>query len=308
MATRKTTTAIRRTLRKLLETFLPTPVRRGIAEQLRGRPTRALIRRVLAHDGPFTVDLFGVPVRMTHTRRWIEDALYWDGASTGYEPVTLAVWTRAAARSTCILDVGANTGLFALAAQAHRPDATVVAFEPVPEFAETLRRNVALNGFPVIVLPVACADHEGRATMLIPPSLGGNVYAASLDRAHAEAHHPRELLQLTVDVRRIDLEIERLGTAPPDLAKIDAEGVDAAVLRGFGSLLAGVRTLVVEIQGDAVALELEELLPPDGWTRFVLDERTGPRRAQRIAEATGGNMLFVRPDEAAALGLPVDRS
>lgn len=271
----------------------------------------ALVRKLLADDGPFTADLLGMPVQMLHTHRWIEDAIFWDGAERGYEPATLAIWVQAAARSSCIVDVGANTGLFALSAQAHRPKARVVAFEPVPEFCTTLARNVELNGFTVVVRRAACSDYEGTAKILIPPVFGGNVYAATLDRSHAEAHNPRELIEMTVDVRRVDCELERIGCGQPDLAKVDAEGVDAAVLRGFGAYLAGVRTLIVEIQGASVATQLEPLLPVDQWLRFVLDDRTGPRRVRAIIEAAGRNMLFVVHDEAAALGLlsgePADR-
>jgi FkbM family methyltransferase len=294
---------IRRTLRSAIRMLLPMPVRRAVAERLRSRRIPSLARRILAYDGPFAVDLFGRSIRMVHTHRWIEDALFWDGAAHGYEPATLAVWVRAAARSTCILDVGANTGLFALSAQAHQPKATVVAFEPVPEFCRTLIHNAELNAFPVAIRQMACADYEGSATLLMPPALGGNVYAATLDRAHADAHHPRTLIEVPVDVRRLDRELARIGAGNPDLAKIDAEGVDAAVLRGLGDLLAGVRTLIVEVQGDTVAEQLEPLLPGDRWLRYVLDDRTGPRRAHAIAEAAGHNMLFVHPDEAAALGL-----
>lgn len=121
----------------------------------------ALVRKLLADDGPFTADLLGMPVQMLHTHRWIEDAIFWDGAERGYEPATLAIWVQAAARSSCIVDVGANTGLFALSAQAYRPNAFVVAFEPVPEFCTTLARNINLNGFAVVVRQAACADYRG---------------------------------------------------------------------------------------------------------------------------------------------------
>lgn len=297
---------IRHAVRTATRVLLPSPVRRVIAERLRGRVASPLVRRLLAVEGSFTVDMIGTPVRMMHTHRWIEDAVYWDGAERGYEPATLAIWVRAAARSSCILDVGANTGLFALSAQSHQPMARVIAFEPVPEFGATLTRNVALNGFPVVVRQVACSDYEGTATMLIPPALGGNMYAATLDRSHAEAHHPRKLMEVSVDVRRIDCELERLGCGQPDLAKVDAEGVDAAVLRGFGGLLAGVRTLIVEVQGASVADQLELLLPIDRWLRFILIDHLGPRPARSVVEASGHNMLFIVADEAKALGLPFD--
>ncbi len=62
-------------------------------------------------------------------------------------------------------DVGANVGFFSLlAARLVGPGGLVVAWEPVPESASALRRNVASNGFDnVIVDERAVSSQVGRA-------------------------------------------------------------------------------------------------------------------------------------------------
>src|SRR5437867_4670203 len=66
--------------------------------------------------------------------------LFGQGASLASSRVTRALRERCGPVAT-ILDVGANVGQFALAATAHFPDAVIHSFEPVPDVADTLRRN-----------------------------------------------------------------------------------------------------------------------------------------------------------------------
>ena len=58
----------------------------------------------------------------------------------------LSCWETAAKGAKVVLDVGANAGIYSLAALAIQPDATVHAFEPTPEIAARLRATAKLNG------------------------------------------------------------------------------------------------------------------------------------------------------------------
>src|SRR5262249_58762655 len=63
----------------------------------------------------------------------------------GYEPECMQVFLRLLANTRFFVDVGANTGLYALVAAIQDPARRVVAFEPVPEIHDMLRANIALN-------------------------------------------------------------------------------------------------------------------------------------------------------------------
>src|SRR2546426_10302567 len=67
--------------------------------------------------------------------------LFRHGASIASSRVTRALRERCGTVST-ILDVGANVGQFALAATTRFPNAVIHSFEPVPDVADRLRRNV----------------------------------------------------------------------------------------------------------------------------------------------------------------------
>ncbi len=58
----------------------------------------------------------------------------------------------------CVLDVGANIGMFALFAAQQSPGATIYAFEPIPPVFEVLRANAQLYGSTIVALPYGLAD------------------------------------------------------------------------------------------------------------------------------------------------------
>src|SRR5690606_647086 len=64
---------------------------------------------------------------------------------------------------SCVVDVGANIGLFTLFALARCRPARVYAFEPSPEAFEALRANAALYGGEARVFDVGLAASEGEA-------------------------------------------------------------------------------------------------------------------------------------------------
>jgi len=82
------------------------------------------------------------------------------------EEEILACWANEARHATVVLDVGANAGVFSLAALAVQPQATVHAFEPTPEIADRLRETAVLNGLDHLhVHEAAISDRHGEATL-----------------------------------------------------------------------------------------------------------------------------------------------
>ena len=124
------------------------------------------------------------------------------------------------------VDVGANTGYFALiAARLVGPAGRVLAVEPEPENCERIRRNIELNGYQNIdVAQVALGDRQGDV---------------ELHLAHDHGHHSllptspdRAGLSLTVPLRTLDDLLVEHRIDQVDAMKIDVEGAEATVLRG----------------------------------------------------------------------------
>lgn len=152
-------------------------------------------------------------------------------------------------------DVGANIGFFALlGARLVGESGKVVAFEPVRENAEAIRRNADLNGFDhVVVVEVALSSRTGEAELVLAAHPGGAALRES-------AMPPDATTTTTVPTATLDSLVQRSDFPPPDIVKIDVEGAELAVLDGMSRVALEHRPRVVcEVDGETSA-EVESRL------------------------------------------------
>lgn len=64
-----------------------------------------------------------------------------------FEPMSMKLWCRLVKDATGILDIGAQVGVYSLAAAALRSDITIHAFEPNPDAYARLELHRRANGF-----------------------------------------------------------------------------------------------------------------------------------------------------------------
>ena len=153
----------------------------------------------------------------------------------------------------CVVDVGANVGLFTLFAARRCPGGRIYSFEPVPPVFEKLRANVALGQAGATIFQAALSDHAGEAEITFYPLWSGmsGLYADAADdeaitRAFLRnqderlAEHADELLagRFEGEVFRCPLKtlsqvIRENGIEAIDLLKIDTEKSELDVLRGI---------------------------------------------------------------------------
>lgn len=135
------------------------------------------------------------------------------------------------------IDVGANIGDYSRVAALHFRH--VDAFEPIPELAAKLRRELPAL---VTVHEIAVSDRVGAAVLRIPCQGGRDVTGL------ASLNHPaggEGLREISVPTRPLDT----LGLSRPDAIKIDVEGFEAAVLAGATTLIATHRpAMIIEIE------------------------------------------------------------
>ena len=204
-------------------------------------------------------------------------------------------WLRALDIRT-VLDVGANTGQFALAAQLVFPRAAIHAFEPLPDCFARLQAQAAR--FPAIhAWNLALGEHAGTA------AFERNEYTPSssmlpLDAWHKEAFpRARAVRPLEVVVDRLDDVAGRLALADPLLLKIDVQGTEDRVLRGGERTVARASVILVETSfvplyvGQTTHRDVCDLL--QGWG-FVyagaLDQLLDPRTGHVLS----ADSIFVR--------------
>lgn len=142
-------------------------------------------------------------------------------------------------RPPTILDVGANTGAFAVYAKLfYHPRAVVHCFEPFPPALECLRQNVAPFA-GVQVHPFALGNREGLASLLLHGELSVcHSLVPDLVTAPAGA--------VSVTVRDAGRVWDELGLTEVDILKLDAEGSEVAILESLGPRLSKVRFVLAE--------------------------------------------------------------
>ena len=79
--------------------------------------------------------------KMNHYGFELENELFWKGIKGGWEQQSIQLWEKLCVMSNCIVDVGANTGVYSLIAKTIHPAAKVVAFEPVKRVFEKLEEK-----------------------------------------------------------------------------------------------------------------------------------------------------------------------
>ena len=237
------------------------------------------------YDGPVTTSwYFGLRFNH-HLSGDISQCTYVD---TRFEPNEMFAMSKLIGTGMCVIDAGANEGIFTLmAARLVGQNGTVHAFEPSRRDRERLLANLATNGLSnVVVHPVALGQVTGKAVLQVSGAerpghntIGGFAYS---DTPHAYS--------LEVEVTTMDEIARANGLARVDLVKIDVEGSETAVLQGAQEMLRRFRPIVVAEAQDASLQQLgssvSELLQlirasdydvmvfgPSGNPETVIDDR-----------------------------------
>ena len=131
-----------------------------------------------------------------------------------------------------ILDCGANIGYTVLHYKRQYPHARITAFEPDPQFAPVLRRNLQRNGLgDVEVVEAAAWTNDGTARWLMEGTDGSRLLRGESDGQVA-------------DVRTVDL--CRFLDEPIDLLKIDIEGAEFELVPHVAAKLRNVKNVLIE--------------------------------------------------------------
>ena len=201
-----------------------------------------------------------------------------------FEPASLAVWCHLSRTATGILDIGAYSGIYALAAAVRRPDLTIHAFEPNPFSMARLRTNRFSNGLSNIQEhPCGVGAENTRAQLIwnkkhLPyiNSAATFVDASRLDSKRFES--------TMADIRRIDEPDFCAGLGPNALIKIDVEGAETVVMQGLSRLLPQRPDFILETFSGPACDAIGAMLNPYGYRAYFIDEQQ--RRLHRLEKMT----------------------
>jgi FkbM family methyltransferase len=196
------------------------------------RIARFLVRSLIDCESACQIpDRFGNVLTIPNLKEPIALSLFAFGV---YEPETIHAILLRLSHSGVYVDVGANVGAIALAIAARRPGAQIVCVEADPEIAEVLRQNVH-NNVRSNVKAIECL-----AGPTADPSVA--FYRAPKHKFGMGSIGPQfNAAPASVRQQTLDCLLDSMGITDVDIVKLDVEGSELGVLRGFTSRLNGPR-------------------------------------------------------------------
>jgi len=157
------------------------------------------------------------------------------------EEEILDCWQSMAHNAHVIFDVGANAGIYSLAALAVQPAAIVHAFEPTPEIADGLCATAKANGLDhLYVHQTAVSSRDGTAKLRRCRGELGTNEGMNFISQHATDANGEEVPTVCLDQFCLDRSIACI-----DLLKLDVQGHEYSVLQGAARLIGSGRIGVV---------------------------------------------------------------
>lgn len=204
----------------------------------------------------------------------------------------------------CVVDVGANEGLFTLFFRKRvGPGGRVIALEPSERELIHLKRNLRINRFlDVDVVPLAVGDHVGRARL----SLAEAGHAGHNALGTPAAPWVSVVDQVEVEVSTLDTLSDARNWPRIDLIKMDIEGSELRALRGADRLLARDRPmLLLEAEQESLSLrgasfsELLSWLAARKYRAMDFSKTDGRPTLLDTREPSSINLVFM-PEEKRA--------
>ncbi len=206
---------------------------------------------------------------------------------TAFErPMPQYLYSCAAQWPGVVVDVGANSGFYAILAATANPGNEVLAFEPDPPLYEALRQNINVNTLRhrIAAFPMALSSRAGMASLFVPSQAHGLLdTSSSLEETFIISHS--EVHQVNVDTIDHFLSAPAYEQTPVSIIKIDVEGHEAAVLAGAHDTVARWKPILfVEVLDRADFGTLSNFVAQHGYVDV-------PLRSNNVL-ATQGTVSF----------------
>jgi FkbM family methyltransferase len=199
--------------------------------------------------------------------------LYWGRGRrpAARDALALDLFCERSKRVDIVVDVGAYTGLFTLAAAVTNPSARMYSYEIIPEVFKALFDNCVRND----ILPRVSLRCAGVASApgigVFPSNFGGSALPdfLSLETEFGSG--------VAVPLVSLDDELASVPSNTSMIMKIDVEGTEAEVLAGSLATLSRLRPdILCEVLPGADGGPIERLLAPHGYRFFKIADLLVP--------------------------------
>ncbi|MBC7624911.1 MAG: FkbM family methyltransferase [Aeromicrobium sp.] len=147
-----------------------------------------------------------------------------------YEPHVLECIKGVIEKNNIFWDIGGNIGLHSFAIKHHQPDVEVFCFEPNPLSMKKIMKSRVRNNIPINIL--SCALGSALTLCKLSIKTQGNSGLTSLS--------PWPDVVYEDDCHVVSMRADHLiknGFSIPNVVKMDVEGYELQVLKGFGDYL-----------------------------------------------------------------------
>ena len=251
------------------------------------RPPKTIYQH-LHFEGIINVPLGNTAFHMWNYGFQIENDLFWAGYGNGWEGTSLRLWARLVGGCRTVVDVGANTGVYALAAKALNPTAAVFGFEPVTRIMRKFQRNIDLNGFDIKAIEAAVSAQTGCAVLY--ESDTEHDYSASLEPGLFPGCNG--IVERTIATLRLDDFVQQQHLSCIDLIKVDVEKHEPDVLAGCGNIVEQYRPIfLIEILARDVGEQLDSYFKHLHYAYYDVWEGERVRCVRTLGESSGNHLI-----------------
>lgn len=288
-----------RTIEKNMNTKF-TKIRSIIAKLTPFFIRRLLPIKVIQHlyfSGPFIALLYEKPIVQFIAKGYqIENEIYWRGIERCHEGKSMQLFAGIlqAIKPKVIWDIGANSGTYGILAKSLLPSANVYFFEPIPKAAEMVRENIALNNFEATIFQLALGDYDGKGEIFFPK---GHDMATSVtvNRNTVSKDQPSDSMK--IEVKRADSLINDNELSIPSFIKMDVEGYEYEVLKGFGEMDFNSCIFLIEILTYDLAEKLNTIFLQKKYDFYnINDQKMSIRKTELLEKSDFYNYLIIPKD------------
>lgn len=201
--------------------------------------------------------------------------LFWTNGLT-YEADTMWLFYQFAKQASTFVDIGANTGVFTLAAGVANPNSRIWAFEPFQFTRHLLEQNIIANNLEArtTIHSEALSDTENdAATFYLPQNISMKTQDYPFEEASLILNEDIHVETQSTIVSVTTLDSIWADSNPCDLVKIDVEGMEARVLLGMSKILKQFQpTLIVEVNINGPAEEVTKILHEFDYTLYAIND------------------------------------
>jgi FkbM family methyltransferase len=201
--------------------------------------------------------------------------------------------------ASCVIDIGANIGIFTMAVKLQAPEATVYAFEPIPDTFQALEKSISsfgCSGVHLFNLAIGSQDHAEKVFTYFPHMPGNSTATPALkdeqkpalDQIFGKAMSDFLIQSETrlAQVRTLSSIIREQAITSVDYLKIDVEGNEISVLEGIEPMHWSIfKQVAIEAHNAELREQVCKILAQHGFDVFT---------DLGISSSVGVSMVYAR--------------